>query len=96
MIDAIGGELLSAYCTCRVGLNGSYNHEAGLLFRVEATVLTGLSSLNYTSVSAAWNIPTVKKQKTPDEISKFIYTNDAYIKSNTKVKRSKERKSRRS
>ena len=57
LIDSIGGEILSAYCTCTAGLHGSFNYVAGLLFRVEAAVLTELSNLTCTSVSAAWNIP---------------------------------------
>ena len=57
LVDSIGGEILSAYCTCTAGLHGSFNYVAGLLFRVEAAVLTELSNLTCTSVSAAWNIP---------------------------------------
>ena len=62
LIGSIGGEILSAYCTCTAGLYGSCNHVAGLLFRAEAAVLTGLS--NPTCVSAAWNIPSTKKHNT--------------------------------
>ena len=39
----VGGAILSAYCTCTAGLLGSYNHVAGLLFRVEASVLIGVT-----------------------------------------------------
>ena len=41
--DVSGGEIKSGYCTCTAGLIGSCNHVAGLLFRVEATVLTGVA-----------------------------------------------------
>ena len=71
LIDIIGGEILSAYCTCIAGLYGSCNHVAGLLFRVEAAVLTGLSNPTCKSVSAAWDIPKTKTQIITDEISKF-------------------------
>ena len=84
LIDSIGREILSAYCTCTAGLYGSCNHVVGLLFRVEAAVLIGLSNPTCTSVSAAWNIPSAKKQIIPDEISKFIFTNDTYMKKATK------------
>ena len=39
LIDSIGVEILSAYCTCTAGLYGSCSHVAGLLFRVEAALL---------------------------------------------------------
>ena len=41
--DFIGGEILAGCFTCTAGLLGSCNHIAGLLFRVEAAVLTGYS-----------------------------------------------------
>ena len=83
LIDSIGEEILSTYCTCTTGLYGSCNHVAGLPFEVEAAVLTGLSNTTCKSISAVWNIPSTKKQKTPDEISKFIFTNDTYMKKAT-------------
>ena len=83
LIDSIGGEIRSAYCTCTAVLYGSCDHVVGLLFRIEAAVLTGLSNPTCTSVSAAWNIPSTKKQITLDETSKFIFTNDTYMKKAT-------------
>ena len=73
LVDSIAGEILSPHCTCTAGLYCSCNHVAGLLFRVEAAVLTGLSDSTCTSVSAAWNIPSIEKQIMPDEISKFVF-----------------------
>ena len=61
MIDSIGGEILSTYCTCTAWLYGSCNHVTGLLFRVKADVLTGLSKPTYTSISPACNFPSTKK-----------------------------------
>ena len=84
MIDSVGGEILSAYCICTLGLYSSCDHVAGLFFRVEDAVLIGLSNPTCTSVSAAWNIPSTKKQIIPGEISKFIFTNDTYMKKATK------------
>ena len=71
LVDSIKGEILSAYCTSTAEIYGSCNHVAGLLFRVEAAVLTGLSNPTCKSVSAAWDIPKTKTQIIPDEISKF-------------------------
>ena len=87
LIDSIGGGILSAYFTCTAGLYGSCNHVAGLLFRVE-----GLSNSTCTSVSTAWNIPSTKKQIIPDEISKFIFTNETYIKKQHKSQKKLEKK----
>ena len=56
---------------------------AGLLFRVAAAVSKGLSNPTCTSVSTAWNNPSTKIQIIPDEISKFIFTNDTYMKKAT-------------
>ena len=42
-------------------------------------MFTGLSNPTCTRVSAAWNIPSTKKQIIPDEISKFILTNETYL-----------------
>ena len=95
LIDSIGGEILSAYCICTLGLYGSCDHVAGLFFRVEDAVLIGLFNPTCTSVSAAWNIPSTKKQIIPDEMSKFIFTNDTYMKKATKESEgAKKRKSR--
>ena len=81
--DFIGGEILAAYCTCTAGLLGSCNYVAGLLFRVEAAVLTGYCNPTCTSALATWNIPRGKKQIQPDEVSKFLFTQDTYMKKAT-------------
>ena len=81
--DFIGGEILAGYCTCTAGLLGSCNHVAGLLFRVEAAVLTGYCNPTCTSTLATWNIPRGKKQIQPDEVSKFLFTQDTYMKKGT-------------
>ena len=83
LIDSVGGQILSAYCTCAAGLYGSCNHVAGLPFTIKAAALTGLSNPTYKNVSAAWSIPSTKKKIIPDEILKFIFTNEAYVKNAT-------------
>ena len=42
-----GGKILSAYCSCTAGMLGTYNHIAGLLFRIEHAVKTGLTKQAY-------------------------------------------------
>ena len=81
--DFIGGEILAGYCSCTAGLLGSCNHVARLLFRVEATALTGYCNLTCTSTLATWNIPRGKKQIQPNEVSKFLFTHNTYIKKAT-------------
>ena len=61
----VGGAILSAYCTCTAGLLGSCNHVAGLLFRVDAAVLIGVTHPFCTSMLASWNVPSKKKQIIP-------------------------------
>ena len=72
LVDSIKGEIFSAYCISTAEIYGSCNHVAGLLFRVEAAILTRLFNPPCTSVSAAWNIPSTKKLRIPDEISKLF------------------------
>ena len=54
--DSSGGEIKSAYCTCTAGHIESCNHVAGLLFRVQAAVLTGVAHPTCTSRLSEWNI----------------------------------------
>ena len=52
-----GGKIFSAYCTCTAGLNGTCNHIAAMLFRVQAAVSQGLTNPTCTSRLATWNVP---------------------------------------
>ena len=76
----IGGQIMSAYCTCTAGLMGTCNHIAALLFRVEAAISTGANDPTCTSVLAKWNIPATKKQIEPDVISSFLCQQENYNK----------------
>ena len=69
---AVGGVILSAYYIYTAGLLGTYNHVAGLLFRVEAAVLIGVTHPTCTSMLASWNVPSKKKQINPGRIRLFI------------------------
>ena len=40
---------VSAYCSCPAGLPGSCNHVAGMLFRIEAAVIAGVTKPTCTS-----------------------------------------------
>ena len=71
------------YCTCTSGLLGSSNHVARLLFRFEAVALTGFCNQTCTNTLATWNIPRGIKQIQPDEVSKFLFTQDTYVKKAT-------------
>ena len=51
------GYIYSAYCTCTAGILGTCNHVTGMLFRIENTVQTGLTTPSKTSVLCTWNIP---------------------------------------
>ena len=67
----MGGTILSGYCTCTAELLGNCNRVAGLLFRVEAAVIIGVTHPTCTSMSASWNLPSKKKQITPGWIKDF-------------------------
>ena len=49
----VGGAILIAYCTCTTGLLKGCNHVAGLLFRVEAAVLIGVTHPTCNSMLAS-------------------------------------------
>ena len=76
--DEMGGAILGAYCTCTAGLLGSCNHVAGLLFRVETAVLTGVTHPTCTSMLASWNVPSQKKQIIPGRIKYFLFKSESY------------------
>ena len=59
--DKPGEDILSAYCTCTAGLQGSCNHIVGMLFRIESAVATGATRPSKTSMGCQWNIPSGSK-----------------------------------
>ena len=73
----VGGVILSAYCTCTAGLLGTCNHVAGLLFRVEAAVLIGVTRPACTSMLTSWNVPSKKKQIIPGRIKDFLFKSES-------------------
>ena len=79
-VDVSGGEIKSAYCTCTAGLIGSCNYVAGLLFCVEAAVLTGVAHPTCTSRPSEWNVPKGKKHIRLGEITSFLIVQDTYAK----------------
>jgi len=52
---------------CR--LHGSCNHIAGLLFRVEYAVRTGLVDVSCTSQACVWNLPSAKGSLTQPHVA---------------------------
>ena len=73
-----GGKILNAYCTCTAGLHGSCNHIAGLLFRVKAAVLRGLTNPTCTDRLARWTVPPTKTELSPCPVSKITFEKDHY------------------
>ncbi|XP_066934311.1 uncharacterized protein [Clytia hemisphaerica] len=71
-----GGKIMAGYCTCTAGLLGSCNHVAGLLFRVEAAVLQGITQETCTDIPSDWNRPKTKKQVKPGKLSNFLIKQD--------------------
>ncbi|XP_030832593.1 uncharacterized protein LOC594793 isoform X2 [Strongylocentrotus purpuratus] len=73
-----GGRIFSAYCTCTAGLHGSCNHIAGLLFRVECAVRTGMTSC--TSQACTWNVPRdMKSISKPTPLKDLVWKKDQYF-----------------
>ena len=77
-INCPGGNIESAYCTCVAGLLGSCNHVAGMLFRIESAVLTGVAHPTCTSIPSKWIIPKGKKTIEPGLLSSFVFTLETY------------------
>ena len=77
-VDEVGGEIISAYCTCTSGPLRCCNHVAGLLFRIEAAVLIGVTHPTCTSILASWNIPSKKEKITPMLVKKFLFKTETY------------------
>ena len=67
-----GGEVVSAYCSCPSGLLGSCNHVAGMLFRTEAAVITGVTKPTCTSRLSEWVIPSKNCDCEPGRISSCL------------------------
>ena len=78
--DSPGGEVISAFCSCTAGLLGSCNHVAGMLFCVEAAVITRVTKPTCTSRKSEWVIPQTKTSTEPGRISNFLIRKDHYKK----------------
>ena len=78
-----GGQILSAYCSCTAGLLGSCNHVAGMLFRIEAAVITGVTRPTCTSRLSEWTVPSKNNDIIPGRISKVLIKKDHYTKKAT-------------
>ena len=73
----VGGAILYGYCSCTAGLLGSWYHVAGLLFKVEAAVLIGVTHPACTSMLTSWNVPSKKKQIIPGRIKDFLFKSES-------------------
>ncbi|KAL5021513.1 hypothetical protein ScPMuIL_000668 [Solemya velum] len=83
-----GGEIKTAYCSCTAGMLGCCNHIAGVLFRMEAAVMAGITDPACTS-----------RRKTDQEIRADLLSlvgdeakNSCFVQlmTNTRVKGSRE------
>ena len=52
-----GRQIISVHCQCTADLMGPCNHNSGILFRIEAAILQGLTHQSCTSILAKLNIP---------------------------------------
>ena len=68
------------HITCTAGLLRSWHHVAGLLFRVEAAVLIGVTHPTCTSMLTSWNVPSKKKQVISGRIKGFLFKSESYNK----------------
>ena len=76
--DNLGGTIKNCYCTCTAGLYGACNHVAGLLFRVESAVMSGITKPSCTDRLAKWNVPSTKTQVSPGPVSSVVFKKDHY------------------
>ena len=89
--DSPGGEIHAAYCTCTAGLSGTCNHVAGILFRIDNAVITGMTKPSQTSLPRAYNIPKgLKIDIDPEMASNMIFYTARYT-STTKRDFAKEK-----
>ncbi|XP_046333004.2 uncharacterized protein LOC124115889 [Haliotis rufescens] len=82
-----GGRVLSAYCTCTAGMLGSCNHISGLLFRVEAAVVTGATDKTCTDKQCEWTIPKQRVSLNPVPAVDLSWTKDHFYKHGKTTKR---------
>ena len=54
-----GGQILGGYCSCTAGLLGSCNNVAGMLVRIEAAVITGVTRPTYMSQNGQFHKKTM-------------------------------------
>ena len=73
-----GGKIMNAYCQCTAGLLGLCNHIGGILFRIEAAVLQGLTHPSCTSTLAKWNVPKVKAKAEATKLMDSTFTKPRY------------------
>ena len=81
-----GGEIVSAYCACTAGLQGSCNHVVAMFFRVESAVATGETRPSKTSTGCQWNIPSgIKVTLKATKAEELYFTKNKYTKSNNTI-----------
>ena len=77
-----GGYIHSAYCTYTAGIIGTYNHVTGMLFCIENSVQTGLTTPSETSILCRCNIPKGRKvDTTVKPVRDLVFEKSFYTKS---------------
>ncbi|KAL5006729.1 hypothetical protein ScPMuIL_015535 [Solemya velum] len=89
-----GGEIKTAYCSCTAGMLGCCNHIAGVLFRMEAAVMAGITDPACTSRVSIWNVPSTSRGVKPVTAAQATWKKDHYRKISVKS-REEEEKARR-
>lgn len=85
-----GGQILSAYCSCTAGMLGSCNHIAGVLFRIEHAVKTGMTKPTSTGKLCEWTVPKKRTKINPKKVSDFIWKKSQYTKTQIDVNKENE------
>lgn len=89
--DKPGGEILSAYCTCTAGLQGSCNHIVAMCFRIEAAVAQGYTRPSKTSTSCQWVIPSGNKVNLkPTKAEELYFCKNKYTRSKSVEEKQKD------
>ena len=73
-----GGTIKNCHCTCKAVLYGACNHICGMLFHVEAVVMTDITRPTCTDRLGKWNVPSAKTQLHPSLVAELVFTKDHY------------------
>ena len=91
--ETVGGEIMSAYCSCTAGLLGCCNHVIAMLFRVQEAVMHGFNKPSCTSELAVWPIPkNTKEILTVKPVAEVVFMKKHFRKCNHEDKSTEDKK----